>query len=106
MSTTQVIEGTLKSDGTLELSDRLSLPPGQVRVTVESLAEPAPPPLDLIGVMDAIRQAQTARGFGGRSPEDEQADEAARRDEDAEYGARWRAIHAQTTNALPREAEA
>jgi hypothetical protein len=43
MSATQVIEGTLRPDGTLEVTDKLALPPGRVRVTVETV--PAPPQL-------------------------------------------------------------
>lgn len=106
MNDTQVIQGTLNPDGTLELKDRLSLPPGRVRVTVESLAAAAPPPSDdLIKVMDAIRRDQAARGYAGRSVEEMEADEAARLAEDDEYEARWRAIHAQTTNPSPSEAK-
>ena len=105
MNATQVVEGALKPDGTLELKDRLSLPPGRVRITVESLATPAPQPGDLVKVMDAIRRAKAARGYGGRSPEEMRADEAARAAEDDEYEARWQAIHVQTTNPPPHEAD-
>ena len=104
MNATQVVEGNLKLDGTLELKGKLSLPPGQVRITVESLAAPAPPSGDLIGVMDRIREAQTARGYGGRSLEEMRADETARSAEDDEYEARWQAIHARTTTPPPHEA--
>ena len=31
-----VIEGTLKPDGTLELDEKLNLPPGRVKVTVQT----------------------------------------------------------------------
>ena len=37
MSTTEVLRGILKSDGSLELEEKPTLPAGPVRVTVESL---------------------------------------------------------------------
>jgi len=41
MSGIVTLEGTLKSDGTLELDKKPDLAPGRVRVTVEPVSEPA-----------------------------------------------------------------
>jgi hypothetical protein len=83
MATTpsQVVSGTLRPDGTLELAEALHLPPGQVRVTVEALAPAAPPSRDIMQVLDRIHKAQRERGFVGRSKEEIDADVNALRDE-------------------------
>jgi hypothetical protein len=94
---TQVVSGTLRPDGTLELDQAPLLPPGRVRVTVESLA-PEPARGDILDVIARIRQSQEARGYRGRTIDEMQADEAASLAEDEEYEARWRAIHEQTSD--------
>jgi hypothetical protein len=96
MNPTQIIQGVLNPDGGLELSEKLTLPPGPVRLTVESIAKPAAPRPDLIEVLDQIRKDQAARGYRGRSLAEMQADEAAKAAEDDEYEERWRQIWAQT----------
>src|SRR5947209_8435546 len=65
-----VIEGTLKSDGTLELDQKPSLSPGRVTVTLQPVMATAPGQRGLTEVIDEIRQGQQARGFLGRSAED------------------------------------
>ncbi len=43
MSAAQVVvEGILKPDGSLEVTEKFGLPPGRVRVTVEVFHEPSP----------------------------------------------------------------
>ena len=62
-----VVEGTLRPDGTLEVNERLDLPPGRVRVTVETIPESLSA-LGTIGeVLDRIHQGQAARGVVGRT---------------------------------------
>src|SRR5882724_7061316 len=78
---TQVVSGTLRPDGTLELAEALHLPPGQVRVTVEALAPAASSSGGLVEVLDRIRSAQRARGFVGRTKEEIDADLNSLRDE-------------------------
>ena len=45
MSAQMIVQGTLKSDGTLELEQKPKLSPGRVRVTVEPWRNPAAPPV-------------------------------------------------------------
>lgn len=94
MNLSQVVDGVVKPDGTLELVEHLRVPAGRVRVTVESLPESDRP--GLLEVMEQIRQNQAARGYTGRTREEMQADEAANRAEEEEYEARWRSIWSET----------
>jgi len=43
MSSPVVVHGTLRPDGTLELREKLDLPAGPVRVTVETVGQPVQP---------------------------------------------------------------
>jgi len=83
-----VIAGTLKPDGTLELDEKPNLPPGRVQVIVQARSKSMPAQRGLLEVMDEIRASQRARGYPGRTVEEMQAEEQARRDEDAEYDER------------------
>ena len=66
MSAPVFVQGTIRPDGTLELTQNPNLPPGPVLVTVQPVPAGSSPP-GLAGVIDAIRQRQQARGFPGRS---------------------------------------
>jgi len=103
---TVIVMGTLKADGTLELDERPSLAPGRVRVAIVPSRTPdaGRPRQTISDVLDEIRTAQAARGYPGRSIEEMEADEAARRAEDEEYEERWRTLWNQTTPA-PRGAD-
>ena len=94
MNTSQVVDGVVKPDGTLELIEKLQVPAGKVRVTVEAL--PASNRPSLLEVMEQIRLNQAARGYTGRTMEEMHADEAAKKAEEEEYEARWREIWSQT----------
>jgi hypothetical protein len=83
-----IVQGTLNADGTLELDEVPKLPPGRVQVTVAPLAA-APARRGLVEVMDEIRRRQRARGYRGRTLEEMQAEEAARRQEDEDYDRRY-----------------
>jgi hypothetical protein len=102
---TVIVAGTLKGDGTLELDERPGLAPGRVRVAIA----PAPshpreqPRRTMLDVLDEIRARQAARGYHGRSIEEMEADEAARRAEDEEYEERWRTLWSQATSSPPRD---
>lgn len=80
-----VIEGTLKPDGTLELDQKPSLLPGRVQVTVKPLAPSPGGRRGLVEVMDEIRQSQRARGYQGRSQQEMQAEEKAHQEENEDY---------------------
>jgi len=80
MSSTQVeVQGTLRPDGTVQLSQPVDLPPGQVRVILQSLEEPAASPDRFWSMMDEIWTAQRARGHQPRSKEEIDAEIAALR---------------------------
>ena len=65
--TENVIEGTLKPDGTLELDEKPSLSPGRVTIILQPSQANLPRRRGLAEVIDEIRQGQQARGFPGRS---------------------------------------
>jgi hypothetical protein len=67
MSTTPlIVQGIVNADGTLELEGKVSLPPGRVQVTVQPLPDlPADDPF--WQQMQAIWDAQKARGHSPRS---------------------------------------
>jgi len=61
-SSTQVVDGMLKPDGTLELHESLRLPPGQVRVTVEAVQGQGPPTTDWWSYLERARAELEAEG--------------------------------------------
>ena len=61
-SPTQVVEGMIKPDGTLELHESIRLPPGQVRVTVEAKIPPEPPAEDWWSDLERARAELEAEG--------------------------------------------
>jgi hypothetical protein len=74
------LEALVKSDGTLELGERLALPPGRVQVTIVPL--PELPPNDAFWQrMQALWAAQRARGHVPRSSQDVEEERQAVRDE-------------------------
>ena len=80
MSTTEVLRGIVKPDGSLELQDRSTLPAGPVRVTVETLPGKAE---DVWTVLTRIWAARLARGAVPRTREQIDSDvEALRREWD------------------------
>ncbi len=82
MSPTQVVlPGTVKPDGTLELSQPLSIPPGPVEVTVRPLARPREATWEML---ERIWAARRARGAEPRTSEEIDAEINALRDESEE----------------------
>jgi hypothetical protein len=57
-----VIEGTLKPDGTLVLDEKPSLPPGRVRVVVQTVPETPPPSETLVEFVQRSRRELEAAG--------------------------------------------
>ena len=65
-ATAAIVRGTLKEDGTLELDERLDLPPGRVQVTVQ----PETKPKETGSMMETLKRIwaeQDARGYVPRS---------------------------------------
>jgi hypothetical protein len=77
---TVVVEGVVEPDGTLELADKLRLPPGRVQVIVQSVAEPVQPDR-FWKMMEAIWADQRARGHVPRTREEIDAEIDALRNE-------------------------
>jgi hypothetical protein len=67
MSTTEVLRGILKSDGSLELEGKPNLPAGPVRVTVESLPEQRE---SVWTILERIWEERKASGVIPRSREE------------------------------------
>lgn len=88
-----VLEGTLKADGTLELDQKPSLSPGRVRVILQPAQAGTLPRRGLADVIDEIHRDQQARGFQGRSAAEI---EATLREGEDEYEQRIRALLSQT----------
>jgi hypothetical protein len=79
MSTTEVIDGLLKPDGTVELARKATLPPGRVRVTVEAV--PSSARQDVWTLLDTIRNERRALGVRPRTRGEIDAQIRALRDE-------------------------
>jgi hypothetical protein len=91
--TTSVIEiqGTLREDGTLLLDEKLNLPPGRVKVTVEPVSELAQ--TDVWQVLERIWAGQRSRGHVPRSHEEIDAELEASRQDDEERMLALERIH-------------
>ncbi len=79
----EVIDATLDPDGTLRLSHPPHVPPGPVRVTIQSVA-PAAPRRTMADVFAEIDQDHRAAGFVGRTAQEIAAWEAEQQAEDEE----------------------
>lgn len=85
MSSTRVeLQGTLGQDGAIHLNKPVDLPPGQVRVIVESLEPQAASPNRFWTMMDEIWAGQRARGHQPRSAEEVNAEISALHNDAAE----------------------
>ena len=88
-------EAVLQPDGlTLRLTKKLSLPPGQVIVTVQPAASESGS--RMIDVLDRIHRDRSLRGAGPMSEDQMRAEIETSRAEDDESEARWRQIWSQT----------
>jgi hypothetical protein len=88
---TNVIQGTLREDGTLLLDQMPDLPPGRVKVTLEPAADLTQ--TDVWQVVERIWAGQSARGHVPRSPQEIDAELAASRQEDEERMQSLERIH-------------
>ena len=80
-TTTVVVRGTMKPDGTLELEAPVALPPGPVQVTIQALPAPLSAGPGWWDVLQQIWREQAERGYQGRTREEIDADVQAMRDE-------------------------
>lgn len=79
----ETIDGTLDSNGQLQLSHPSQLSAGPVRVTIR-VAPPLQPKRTLADVIREIAAEQRVRGFPGRSADEFRAEDESRMDEDVE----------------------
>jgi hypothetical protein len=75
-----IVEGIVKEDGTLEVAERVSLPPGRVQLMVVSLPD-LPKDDPFWQRMQAIWSAQKTRGHIARSVQEVEAERQAVREE-------------------------
>jgi hypothetical protein len=81
MSQRQVeVQGTLRSDGTLVLDEKVALPAGRVKVVVETIGAEAAKP-DAWTVLERIWAERKALGLRPRTAEEIDADLSAAQDE-------------------------
>jgi hypothetical protein len=69
-ATTNEMLGIVRADGTLELAGKLTVPPGRVRVRIESLEPPAQPTESLIEFVQRSRRELEASGHRFRTREE------------------------------------
>jgi hypothetical protein len=69
-ATSVEVLGTVRPDGTLELHEKLNVPPGRVRVRVESVASLGPSSEGLVEFVDRMRQELEATGHKFRTKEE------------------------------------
>jgi len=81
------LQGTVKSDGTLELDDKVPMPSGRVLVTVQPVVQP-PPNDPFWQRLEQIWSGQRARGHVPRTKEEIDAElQELRNDAEAEMQA-------------------
>lgn len=90
------IQGTLREDGTLVLDQRIDLPPGPVKVTVQAI--PDYQQTDIWQFLERIWAEQRARGHIPRSKEEIDAELEASRQEDEERMQALERIHEECQN--------
>lgn len=69
-----VVNGTVTSDGNLKLDQKISLPAGQVQITIQPTAESKSMPKDWWQQLQEGRAFLEARGTGFRSEEEIEAE--------------------------------
>jgi hypothetical protein len=62
--------GVIRPDGTLELDEKMTVPPGRVKVRVESVEPPAPVTETLVEFVDRTRRELAAAGHKFRTREE------------------------------------
>jgi hypothetical protein len=104
MTDSVVVQGTVLPDGTLHLSNKVSLPPGLVEVEIRPV-ETVTPGEGVMAVLARIRAEQEARGYVPRSAEEVHAYLREMHDEWAEHDAEIEAIQEASRRARESPAE-
>ena len=95
--------GVVHPDGSLELTDALTVPPGQVRVRVESLEPPAPPAEGLMEFVERTRRELEAAGHRFLTSEEATAWIEELREDDERIAAAYRQTAEANRQAGPPE---
>ena len=61
--------GTIRTDGTLDLDQRVTIPPGRVKVRLESVERPVQAAQGLVEFVQGLRQQMTDAGHQFRTKE-------------------------------------
>jgi hypothetical protein len=93
-----VLEAVVKPDGTLELAEKLALPPGRVQVTIVPMPE-LPPDDPFWQRMQALWAGQRARGHVPRSVHEVEEERQIMRDEWEERMRRIEQIQSEAARA-------
>jgi hypothetical protein len=75
-----ILHGQIRPDGTVQVEEKVNLPPGPVSVTVQAMTAATRKPT--LQVLEEIWANRTAQGLVGRSAEEIDADINAMRNED------------------------
>jgi hypothetical protein len=102
-----ILEGTVHADGTLELDERLPLPAGRVRVTVQTFDVPqVPNQARFWDMMERIWADQKARGHVPRTREEIDAEINRLRDEAEQEVQAVERLHEECQRARQQPGEA
>ncbi len=104
MTGTQILLGTVRPDGALELDDMVQLSPGRVQVTLQAVARTGPPREDTWAVLERIWKENEAMGRKPRTAEEIDADINELRDELEEHANAIEAIQEEAARAREKPA--
>jgi hypothetical protein len=100
------VQGTVQPDGSLVLDEKLNLPAGRVRVTVQTRSEPDKvDPNRFLAMMERIWADQNARGHVPRSREEIDAEINQLRDEAEEEMQATERLHEECQRARQQSPE-
>ncbi len=100
----QVLLGTVRPDGALELDAPVDVPPGRVQITLQSVPETVPAREDTWAVLERIWKENEAQGRKPRTREEIDADINELRDELEEHAEAIEAIQEEAARARAKPA--
>jgi len=106
--TSEMLEvyGSVQADGNLVLDEKVNLPAGRVRVTVQTCAKPqSTDPARFLAMMETIWAGQKARGHVPRSKEEIDAEVNQLRDEAEEEMQAVEGVHEECRGARDQSRE-
>lgn len=104
MPASVMLQGTVKADGTLVLDEKVSLPPGRVRVMLQPIGSGASQGRTVLDVIAEIRRGQEARGNIPRTRQEIDAEINALRQESDEEMKEVERLYQECQRAKEQEA--